>query len=742
MATIADFIIRVKTDGQAAVDRMRKSIDDTEKSANKTNDALNKFSGAIGDLGNNLRASSGLNNQFTDSLENIGGSFGRVGTGVATVIAAFGLWAVKSANTAYELQQLSNATGITAGQLMSLKQSVVAAGGSVSDFEAIATKLNTKLGQAAQGNQDLRKTFRELGVDLGDANGNLRRTDQLLPEIITALQKIEDPAKRAAMAVKLFEETGGKIDITKLQAVGNLEFDRQIKELAEYRQKWEEFANFVELKLLKTFLDLKDAIRDVFKSAPTGQGKNPLDVLFAPAMIGSNMAIKSNVEALGAGGGRGGQGGPTLQNLIDAGIVPGPKATGALALTKEQQNAIALIKDQTRAIEIRNKLQDNYVEAVQKQIGVEQNLAAMENQIAAAYRDNQLAKLALEQQIAAERRKGDETSPAIIKSLQEQISLADKLYNSTVRRAQNERDIRDTLRAQALELQRNAERFQDFLGLMAAAEMTGARRTFIGGGMSSAEYAAERELITFRQQAATEMARIDAQMLVAQAANAGAGDQILIDSLEKRKKALTDFLNAREYLVKENLRLDLEMAQSVVRGNRDFLEQLAAMTTPYQKIMDQNNAVFGAMSRTIDNFVETGTLKFRDFARDVIKELLKIELKASMAAVWQGLGGFTGLLAGVGKLFGFADGGRPPLDQPSIVGERGPELFMPRTAGTIIPNHALAGVGGTQQVVNNYNYNISAVDSRSVAQLFMENRRTLLGVTEQARKELPIRQRF
>lgn len=38
---------------------------------------------------------------------------------------------------------------------------------------------------------------------------------------------------------------------------------------------------------------------------------------------------------------------------------------------------------------------------------------------------------------------------------------------------------------------------------------------------------------------------------------------------------------------------------------------------------------------------------------------------------------------------GFADGGSPPVGVPSIVGERGPEIFVPRGAGTIIPNHMI-----------------------------------------------------
>lgn len=41
-----------------------------------------------------------------------------------------------------------------------------------------------------------------------------------------------------------------------------------------------------------------------------------------------------------------------------------------------------------------------------------------------------------------------------------------------------------------------------------------------------------------------------------------------------------------------------------------------------------------------------------------------------------------------------AKGGRPRVGKVSVVGEKGPELFVPDTAGTIIPNHKLASVMG------------------------------------------------
>jgi hypothetical protein len=53
---------------------------------------------------------------------------------------------------------------------------------------------------------------------------------------------------------------------------------------------------------------------------------------------------------------------------------------------------------------------------------------------------------------------------------------------------------------------------------------------------------------------------------------------------------------------------------------------------------------------------------------------------------------------------GFADGGTPPLGKVSLVGERGPELFVPKQLGTIIPNHMLGGGGGAAPQVTVINH--------------------------------------
>lgn len=80
---------------------------------------------------------------------------------------------------------------------------------------------------------------------------------------------------------------------------------------------------------------------------------------------------------------------------------------------------------------------------------------------------------------------------------------------------------------------------------------------------------------------------------------------------------------------------------------------------------------------------------FKDMGLAVISQLLA---RFAMAKI--GGGGFdfgSALGATVTGVLGFANGGRPPVGRVSMVGERGPELFIPDVAGSIVPNHALGG---------------------------------------------------
>lgn len=95
------------------------------------------------------------------------------------------------------------------------------------------------------------------------------------------------------------------------------------------------------------------------------------------------------------------------------------------------------------------------------------------------------------------------------------------------------------------------------------------------------------------------------------------------------------------------------------------------------------------------NAVMTGKLSFKDLANSVISDLLRMSIQATITKPLLDLGmGFLGIQP-AGKR---ALGGPVTSGQPYLVGEQGPEIFMPSNSGTIIPNGQSGGVVVNQTI--------------------------------------------
>jgi hypothetical protein len=98
--------------------------------------------------------------------------------------------------------------------------------------------------------------------------------------------------------------------------------------------------------------------------------------------------------------------------------------------------------------------------------------------------------------------------------------------------------------------------------------------------------------------------------------------------------------------------------------------------------------------------------------------------KSSGSGFWSSVGDFVGsLFSGSGSSpDGRASGGPVTAGQTYLVGERGMELFRPRTSGSIVPNHALGG-GGQITIAPVYHINNPDNTARLPAILAENNRR-------------------
>jgi tape measure domain-containing protein len=202
--------------------------------------------------------------------------------------------------------------------------------------------------------------------------------------------------------------------------------------------------------------------------------------------------------------------------------------------------------------------------------------------------------------------------------------------------------------------------------------------------------------------------------------------------IEEKTKATTtaiestvttsDFLN-------EKLGQTSFLVTDLALGSQKFAEELLNVKSEAdilnEKFMEIGQSVEqGIVSNLTDAVM--GTQSLADAAINVLndlkRKLVEVAMQRAVSGIGSKIGGFFGNLFGGGKkssgggflgganaftgggggispLLGFANGGRPPVGKASIVGERGPEIFVPTSSGTIIPNNMIGGGGGVTNMV-------------------------------------------
>tara|TARA_R100001126_G_scaffold81921_1_gene50262 strand:- start:776 stop:2869 length:2094 start_codon:yes stop_codon:yes gene_type:complete len=201
------------------------------------------------------------------------------------------------------------------------------------------------------------------------------------------------------------------------------------------------------------------------------------------------------------------------------------------------------------------------------------------------------------------------------------------------------------------------------------------------------------------------VAKFDNQLKNIENANAELRKQLIIDKeaneLNKIRKeselaiqAIIDehgVVRGQELILLEQTNLELREAKL----EQDRITEAAKET---KRVMDQlgDSIATGISDALVDVVMQTKSVSeaVNALLNDIAKQFLRLGINTFLFSAF---GGEKGIFK---NLDTFAEGGRPPVGKMSLVGEKGPELFIPDTAGTIIPNNALGSGGGGNVVVN------------------------------------------
>ena len=126
------------------------------------------------------------------------------------------------------------------------------------------------------------------------------------------------------------------------------------------------------------------------------------------------------------------------------------------------------------------------------------------------------------------------------------------------------------------------------------------------------------------------------------------------------------------------------------------------LTQAQKDLAETGNMIANMLTPSLDAMIQAvsrGENAFEAFGQGVKAVLVQVIQKLAATAVLAGilsaifpggLGGAQGFSAIFGRLAGFrATGGPVSGGSPYVVGERGPELFVPAVSGSIVPNNAV-----------------------------------------------------
>ncbi|GAB5352160.1 tail tape measure protein [Qipengyuania sp. 483] len=159
-----------------------------------------------------------------------------------------------------------------------------------------------------------------------------------------------------------------------------------------------------------------------------------------------------------------------------------------------------------------------------------------------------------------------------------------------------------------------------------------------------------------------------------------------------------------------------DLLVAVRADTRGFAQDIAAMRQDFDTTLVSGFEMAGKLLETsLTGALRNGKLEFEDLKRVALSALDQIAARAlnagldsimgggnpagGMGGMGGGAGGGLAQMAGlfsqlIGSFLGLpgrATGGLVGPDRPYLVGERGPEVFVPTSAGHIEPNHALGG---------------------------------------------------
>lgn len=217
------------------LNKMERELSTTTASLEEMKSGTDETGDSVEDLGNSTDETGGKLEGFKTILGGVGAMIKTtigIALGLVTAVAAIGAsisgMVFSTASAAGELGDLSVKTSISRERLQELDYIAKLTGTSLDTITSANARLVRSMNSGRDGTGEQAEAFKALGVDVTDAAGNLRNTQDVFDDVIDSLSQIENPAERDAIAMALFGKSAQELN--PLIAAGSDEMARLAEE--------------------------------------------------------------------------------------------------------------------------------------------------------------------------------------------------------------------------------------------------------------------------------------------------------------------------------------------------------------------------------------------------------------------------------------------------------------------------------------------------------------------------------
>ena len=651
-------------------------------------------------------------------------------------------------------QKIADGLGVNVELWQAYRLAAREAGVDQETLNGALSRFNATLGSAAGGNAQAIASFKSIGVNILDANGKLRGSSEILTEVARATTDMGNNARQAAAGVKFFGESGSNLapllkslstdadtltDGFKRQGmIVDEQTTKTLKRLADSSdtasEKLKALYATVAAPIQATALDMIGSAAANLVTRIRTSRASLVELLSLAAQIPANPLaggiIAGKLGAFGSAdperalGDKIAQKNKELDDLnrrMNEGAFPisGPQRAKMEAQGEAIREQTAQLQVQLQTIrdaraaksELDRVVNDGLPAANRFQTAGASNPTPEESKrggfggerdrIGENLRQLEGERKAIEDALGRLQQSSNVPLRELERTVEVQRRIDEMVARATKTDAGDKRA--QEIRAAATALEQSRYGYQEYLRALSDAESFQAR---FGNGQRELEET-ERRLAAARD---TGRLTLDAYTIALRQAN---------EASEVQRLAMIGQRGGLE-----------GMAAGFQSAAMQYAKQNDAFNTGARFFSDTTQL----MTESFRQWRQTGQLDMGQFLASWSDMLLQMVMQASAAQAFKALGGegggglLSGLAGLVGRMFGFgssgagsigsgisgaasmvgfADGGRPPVGQVSMVGERGPEPFIPDTAGTIIPNEIYEAARGGRGVTIHQTFQIS-----------------------------------